>query len=274
MKKGFLGKMEQTFEIGLLIASIIVLGGLVADTFWKLPAAASDYIHRLDLALCAVLFCDFCYRFWNAPSKIGFMKWGWLDLIACIPNIDWLRAGRLVRILQVIRVFRGVRLLHRTIEMLLDNKLSSGVGSIFMLVMLSVVFSSMTILMFERDPSSNIKTVEDAIWWSIVTITTIGYGDKFPVTTEGRLIATFLMVVGVGLFSAFAGIMSAQFFRHNQLVTNDQLLQEIRSLKQDVQRLQSESRNPATATVSGGCQSAAGLVAVDGQPVSTVDQGA
>ena len=63
-----------------------------------------------------------------------------------------------------------------------------------------LLFSSIAILQVETDPNSNIKTAEDAIWWSYVTITTVGYGDKYPVTTEGRIIAVILMTVGVGLF--------------------------------------------------------------------------
>lgn len=55
----------------------------------------------------------------------------------------------------------------------------------------------------EDDPTSNINTAEDALCWSYVTVTTVGYGDKYSVTTEGRLVAAFLMTVGVGLFGTF-----------------------------------------------------------------------
>jgi len=65
-------------------------------------------------------------------------------------------------------------------------------------------------------PNSNIKTAEDALWWAYVTITTVGYGDRFPVTTEGRLIASLLMTAGVGLFGTFAGYISSLFIQTNQ----------------------------------------------------------
>jgi voltage-gated potassium channel len=57
----------------------------------------------------------------------------------------------------------------------------------------------------------SIKTAEDAIWWALVTVTTVGYGDKLPVTTEGRIIAAFLMVTGVSLFGTFTGFIAAWF---------------------------------------------------------------
>ena len=59
--------------------------------------------------------------------------------------------------------------------------------------------------------NSNIKTAEDAIWWSYVTITTVGYGDKFPITTEGRIIGAILMTTGVGIFGTFTALVSSWF---------------------------------------------------------------
>jgi len=74
-----------------------------------------------------------------------------------------------------------------------------------------MIFGSISILQFETAPESNIKTAEDAIWWAFVTITTVGYGDRYPVTTEGRIIAAFLMITGVALFGTFTGFIAAWF---------------------------------------------------------------
>lgn len=74
-----------------------------------------------------------------------------------------------------------------------------------------IIFSSIAILQVEVDTNSNIKTSEDAIWWAYVTITTVGYGDKFPITTEGRMIVALLMTVGVGLFGTFTAYLASWF---------------------------------------------------------------
>lgn len=79
-----------------------------------------------------------------------------------------------------------------------------------------VLFSSIAILQVEDSPNSNIKSAEDAIWWSYVTITTVGYGDKYPVTTEGRLIAAVLMTAGVGLFGTFTGFLASWFVQEKK----------------------------------------------------------
>lgn len=83
--------------------------------------------------------------------------------------------------------------------------------AVAVITILIIIFSSISILTVETAPESNIKTAEDAIWWTIVTITTVGYGDKFPVTTEGRLIGVLVMVAGVGLFGTYTGYIASLF---------------------------------------------------------------
>lgn len=84
-------------------------------------------------------------------------------------------------------------------------------ASVIFSAILLVGFASASILVFERQPESNIKTAEDALWWSITTITTVGYGDRYPVTTEGRVIGAILMIAGVSMFGCLSG-MAASFF--------------------------------------------------------------
>ena len=96
-----------------------------------------------------------------------------------------------------------------------------------LITFLLVTFSSLAILMCEREPDSNIKTAEDAIWWSVTTITTVGYGDKYPVTTEGRIIAMILMLSGVGLFGTLSGLV-ASFFLGAKQAEEESNIKEIR----------------------------------------------
>ncbi len=95
------------------------------------------------------------------------------------------------------------------------NKTQGTFASVSIITVLLVIFSSIAILHVEVDPKSNIKTAEDALWWAYVTITTVGYGDRFPVTMEGRAIATILMTAGVGLFGIFSGLLASWFVKGN-----------------------------------------------------------
>jgi voltage-gated potassium channel len=77
--------------------------------------------------------------------------------------------------------------------------------------LLLVVFASVAILQFEQVQGANITTAQDAVWWAVVTLTTVGYGDRYPITGEGRAVATLLMVAGVGLFGTFSGYVASWF---------------------------------------------------------------
>src|SRR5579862_8590344 len=95
------------FQIVVFILSIIVLAALGADTVFRLPKEISDVLQIFDTLVCILLLIDFAIRFFKAESKLAFLKWGWIDLLASIPNVQFLRAGRLVRILRIIRLLRA-----------------------------------------------------------------------------------------------------------------------------------------------------------------------
>ena len=227
------------FQLLLLILSIVVLCGLLLDAVTTLPAEASRILQVLDTAVCTLFFIDFVIRFRAAERKLQFLKWGWLDLIACIPNLDILRWGRLVRIIRVIRVLRAIRSFQRILSIILQHRTRNGVASVFVTFVLMVVFASIGILVCESSPSANILNAEDAVWWSVTTITTVGYGDKYPVTTEGRIIAMILMMSGVGLFGTLSGVIASHLFGASSHSgdTSQQVLKELRELRASVDDL-------------------------------------
>src|SRR5215213_11615224 len=94
----------SVFQLLLLVLSLVVIGALITDAVAPVRKEVSSIIQFLDLAACLLFFVDFCIRFARAESKTAFMKWGWIDLIACIPNVDLFRFGRMVRILRIIRL--------------------------------------------------------------------------------------------------------------------------------------------------------------------------
>ncbi|MEO6132341.1 MAG: potassium channel family protein, partial [Saprospiraceae bacterium] len=140
-----------------------------------------------------------------------FMRWGWIDLISSIPMVDALRIGRLFRLIRLLRVIRAFRSTRQLVHHIFKNKAQGTLTSVSIFAILLIIFSAIAILQVENDPNSNIKTAEDAMWWAYVTITTVGYGDKFPVTTEGRIIASVLMTAGVGLFGTFTAYIASLF---------------------------------------------------------------
>jgi voltage-gated potassium channel len=95
--------------------------------------------------------------------------------------------------------------------LIVSQRRESAFLASLLLALLLVVSCSIAILQFEIPAGGNIASAEDAIWWAITTLTTVGYGDRYPVTSEGRLVAVFLMVSGVGLFGTVSGLVASWF---------------------------------------------------------------
>jgi len=199
------------FNILILVLSLYVLLSLLISTVFQLSGELTILLNYIDNVICIIFLIDFSIRFKNSENKLEFMKWGWIDLVASIPSVDFLRAGRLLRLIRLLRVFRALKSTKLIYEHINRNKRQSALTSVALISFLMIVFSSIAILQFEKDINSNIKTAEDAIWWSYVTITTVGYGDKFPITTEGRIIGAILMTTGVGIFGTFTALVSSWF---------------------------------------------------------------
>ena len=197
----------------IIILSFYVLSSLLIETFFSLPKEISKVLSFVDNLICIIFLFDFALRFKKAENKLKFMKWGWIDLISSVPTFNFMRAGRLLRLIRLIRLIRAFRSTRHIVEHVFKNKMQGTLTSVTIISVLMLLFSSIAILQFETAPNSNIKTAEDAIWFSYSTMTTVGYGDKYPVTNEGRVIAAILMTVGVGLFGTFTAFVSSWFVK-------------------------------------------------------------
>ncbi|HEY8932025.1 MAG TPA: ion transporter [Rariglobus sp.] len=232
------------FQLIILTLSLFVLGLLVIELVVPLPAETVRVLRWIDNGVCALFFADFVVRFHRAESKRQFMKWGWIDLLASIPEVSALRWGRLFRVFRIVRMLRAVRSVRLVVDMLfLHNRTRGGVASVFTIAFLVLSLASAGVLMVERTPEANIKTAEDAVWWSVTTVTTVGYGDRYPVTTAGRLIAAALMFTGVGLFGTLSGVLASFFLGEKKEapasveVTNAELLARLDVLQKDLDDL-------------------------------------
>jgi voltage-gated potassium channel len=232
------------FQIIVLVLTIVVLAALGVDTAIKLPPEISRILGILDTMVCILLFVDFCIRFRQAESKLAFMKWGWIDLVASIPNIQALRVGRFIRILRLIRLLRAIRATHKLSSIFLKDKIQTGVAGIVLSAFLLVMFCSVAILICEQqDTNANIKTAGDAIWWAMTTITTVGYGDKYPVTALGRIVAMILMTAGIGTFGVLSGLAASFFIGPKQksiVHEENKILARLEKLEEKIDRLKRE----------------------------------
>jgi voltage-gated potassium channel len=225
------------FVLGISVLAMLLLAvGTVAN----LSPSTRVILDYADTVLCALFFLDFVITLATAPRKLQYLvTWGWLDLLSSVPMVNAFRIGRLARVVRILRVLRGIRSARILAAVILQRRAQSAFLAAGMIAFVVLVFGSIAILQFEDSPQSNIKGPEDALWWTVVTLTTVGYGDRYPVTSEGRIVAVLLMLAGVGLFGTLSGFFASWFLTPTEREHEgeiDALRQEIRSLRDVIER--------------------------------------
>jgi voltage-gated potassium channel Kch len=197
--------------VSLLVALMIVVV--------EVPEVDS-ILHSVDTLFCLLFVFDFVRSFRHAPSKMTYMfgerpgrsvPLGLFDLLGSIPNVGILRLLRIFRVLRIARIVRarGSRGLAREF---IHRRAEAAIYIIFIASMLVLLLGSSAIAFIEPGAAgSNIESGGDAFWWAFTTITTVGYGDRFPVTTEGRFVGILTMAVGIGIFGVLTSYLSSLF---------------------------------------------------------------
>jgi voltage-gated potassium channel len=207
------GNAYNIFILVLTVLSLIVMV-LVILPFDEETIAALQFYDNL---ICVIFLIDFTMNIIRSkPRREYFIhRRGWLDLLGSIPSLGILKLTALFRLARLSRLARITRLLggQRRKQLVEDVIANRGQYALFITVLLAlIVLTTSSVIMVQvegRSPDSNIKTGGEALWWSFVTITTVGYGDFYPVTTLGRTIAVFVMFAGVGIIGSLASILAS-----------------------------------------------------------------
>ena len=199
------------YELFIVSVSLLALVNAVLKLVFNQPLVIT-VISLIDVILSFIFLLDFFYRLKSAPSKADYFlrQYGWADLLASTPQ-PYFKILRLFRILKALRLVRayGGRRLARNFAL---HTSSGALLIVLFLILLVLEFGSVGIVFAEvNSPNANITSAADALWWVYVTITTVGYGDRYPTTNAGRLIGALVMALGVGLFSVLTGYLANAF---------------------------------------------------------------
>ena len=213
-------KPSNSYNIFILVLTVLSLAIMVV-LLLPVSEATRELLSVYDNLICVIFLIDFFLNMRGAAKKSDYFikERGWLDLLGSIPSLGLvtnagrfaglLRLARLSRLARIARLLRGENK-KTLIKDILDNRSRYAAFLTILMTILVLTVASVLVLQFEStSPDASITTGGDALWYAIVTITTVGYGDFYPVTTAGRITAMFIMFMGVGIIGALASLLAS-----------------------------------------------------------------
>jgi voltage-gated potassium channel len=226
-REDLLDRVERMTELPLLALAFVMIPLLLGPFLWELSPGEEAAFLALDSFIWIVFAVDLAAKTIISPHRKAFLKKHWLEVLIVV--VPFFRPFRLLRLFIFgSRAYVGARrLVH------VDFLIVYGIGLI--MIVATVVTT------VERDAEgSQILTFPDALWWSVVTISTVGYGDMVPVTTVGKTMAAILMLGGIAFFAGVAGNFAASITRRESSSKDavSDLTEEIKKLHEEIASLQ------------------------------------
>lgn len=227
-------RYEDRTAKALIIASFAYLIVYSVEVLWlSMPDSVRTVVAVITTSLYLLFLADFATRVYLSQNKLQYIAANPLDLLIIV-----LPAFRALRIL---RVFAALRVIFTRAERVNLGRAWLGLATAVALV---VFIASLAVLEQERFAEDTlISSLPDALWWGFVTITTVGYGDTYPVTAGGQMIAVFLMLVGIGLLGTVTATVAgwvADKLRSEQEEAEDEVMAELKALRAEIAELRSE----------------------------------
>jgi voltage-gated potassium channel len=200
------------YELFIGLMTVLSLTTMAVGFVFRETIVLAQVLFIIDNFFCVIFLIDFSKHLIQASSKMGYLRWqGTMDLLGSIPGFPALRLFRLFRLTRIARLLRlgGPK---RIFFEFLHRRSESALYVMITMAILVILLGSLGVYWAETySPDPNITSGQDAVWWSVVTITTVGYGDEYPTTWPGRIIGMLTMVTGIGIFGVFTSFMANLF---------------------------------------------------------------
>ena len=206
--------------LGIAVIAIIILY-LISLTLETLPSLQEykSVFETLELLFTGIFVCEFLMRMivYTKPIKYVFSFFGIVDIVSIVPALFGtnLMAVRVFRLLRIFKLFRSKRMNQAV------TRISNAVWGIRTdlilfgcIVMILLYFSAVGIYLFENEVQPEIfSSIPAAMWWAVATLTTVGYGDAYPITTGGKIFTSIITILGIGIIAIPTGLISAALTR-------------------------------------------------------------
>jgi len=248
MPSSRLHRVAKSLELPVAFLALLIIPALVLEERAFRPEA-----HTIGVVLNWIVWLAFCGEFgirWAADGTLSFPRRAWLDLVLIVVSPPFgvpttLQAARSLRILRLLRLVRAFGVAGIALRLARRHFSQRKFHYVVLLAFATVLLGAIGIYVVEDGVNPSIHTFGDALWWGMVTVTTVGYGDVSPVTLEGRLIAVVLMLTGIGVIGVFTATVASFFVeaQHEQTAEVSVRLTVLETkIDQILQRLESDAR--------------------------------
>jgi voltage-gated potassium channel len=197
----------------MLVLALLMVPVLLLPLVVDLSPAQDQVLEAVGWMIWAAFAAEYAIKLYLAPDRWRFVRRNIPDLLIVV--LPFLRPLRLVRSVRLVRLLRAARLLAFVVEGLEEVRSimrRRGLNYVLLIMLALLVVAAALVFQFERDqPAATIHSFPDALWWAVTTITTVGYGDKFPTSAAGRGVAVVLMIAGIALFGVITASIAAYF---------------------------------------------------------------
>jgi voltage-gated potassium channel len=231
------GRVTHRFEWVVLVATLLLIPVLIIE-FESNSTGWRDFAKAANWAIWAIFVAEMVFILWVAPRRKAALRAHWLDVTVIaltVPFVNGLLASmRLVRLARLIRLFRAGTILTRLLQR--EKALSSGAA--FRFVALITVFVVVVAGSVEAIvETEKIHSTWDGIWWAATTVTTVGYGDAYPTTDGGRIVAIVLMFVGIGFISVLTATIASFFVKSERSPESEEILSALQRVEGELAEL-------------------------------------
>lgn len=223
-------------SVALAHQALIFASGLAIslETVPNLPVWAAAGLRGFELAILLLFAAEYVTRLVCAerPLRYAFSFWGGVDLLSCLPLLMFVSPElAAIRVLRLMRLVRLLKLLHTNAALKrLELALQSIRGELAVFAVLACVviyIAGVGIYIFEHDAQPDaFSSIPISLWWAIVSFTTVGYGDIYPITAAGRIFTAALLFVGLGVIAVPTALISAALIRTDVSKHMDETLQD------------------------------------------------
>lgn len=217
----------RAFDVVLLWSVLLSVLVVVLESVPDISIVYHDAFYAIEWGFTILFSIEYLIRVWISPKplKYIFSFWGLIDLLSVLPTYLGLFLGgshyllviRIFRLLRVFRILKLVRFNSEANTLIKALRASLYKVTIFFLTVLTIVILLGTLMYVVEGKTNGFTSIPQSIYWAIITITTVGYGDIVPHTVLGKFVSSFIMIIGYAIIAVPTGIVTAEMTRTKEV---------------------------------------------------------